>query len=152
MRDQIAAAMKTALKDKDQTRLATLRLMNAAIKDRDIAARTEGAADFAADAEILQLLRKMIKQREESAKAYEEGGRLELADQEQAEIAVILDFLPKPLTEAELDAAVTSAVAELKATGIRDMGKVMALLKQRHAGQLDGAKASGAVKKALGAG
>lgn len=151
MRDQIAAAMKTALKEKDQTRLATLRLMNAAIKDRDIAARTEGGADFAADAEILQLLRKMIKQREESAKAYEEGGRLELADQEQAEIAVILDFLPKPLTEAELEAAVTSAVDDLKATGIRDMGKVMALLKQRHAGQLDGAKASGAVKKALGA-
>lgn len=151
MREQIADAMKTALREKDQTRLATLRLMNAAIKDRDIAARGAADVERAEDAEILQLLGKMIKQREESAKAYEEGGRLDLADRERAEIAIIQEFLPTPLTAAETEAAIAQAIEEIGAAGIRDMGRVMALLKERHAGRLDAGKASAAVKAALGA-
>ena len=149
MREAIAEALKTALREKDQTRLSTLRLVGAAIKDRDIAARTNGGEAQADDAAILQLLAKMIKQREESAKAYEEGGRLDLADRERDEIAIIRGFLPTPLTEAETEAAIKTVIAEIGAQGIRDMGKVMGVLKERFAGQLDAAKTSAAVKTAL---
>lgn len=150
MREKIAQAMKAAMREKDQTRLATLRLLNAAIKDRDIAARSAGSSE-AGGSSLLQLLQKMIKQREESARMYEEGGRLELAERERAEIAIIQEFLPTPLTEEETAAAISAAIEEIGADGIRDMGRVMALLKERHAGRLDAGKASAAVKKALGA-
>lgn len=149
MREQITSAMKQALKDKDSTRLSALRLVNAAIKDRDIALRTEEGSEGASDAEILQLLGKMIKQREESAKAYEEAGRLELAERERVEIATIREFLPTPLTAAETETAVAEVVDELGAASIKDMGKVMAALKDRYAGRMDFAKVGPKVKDAL---
>ena len=132
LRERINEALKTAMRERDATRLSTLRLINAAIKDCDIARRGEGgdgAEDGVGREEILQILGKMVKQRHESARAYEEGGRLELADQERAEITVIEDFLPKQLDEAETTAAVDAAIAETGADSIRDMGKVMGALK-----------------------
>lgn len=153
MRDQIAAAMKAAMREKDQTRLATLRLITAAIKDRDIAARSEdGAQDGGGDADdsaVLQLLAKMIKQREESARTYEEAGRLDLAERERAEIDVIREFMPQPMSEGEIDTAVSATITEIGAQSIRDMGKVMATLKQRYAGRMDFGAAGGRVKAAL---
>ena len=150
MRDQIAAAMKAAMREKDQTRLATLRLITAAIKDRDIAARNEeGASETADDAAILQLLAKMIKQREESARTYEEAGRLDLAERERAEIDVIREFMPQPMSDGEIETAVSATISEIGAQGIRDMGKVMATLKSRYAGRMDFGAAGGRVKAAL---
>ena len=140
LRDRIGEALKTAMREKDAARLSTLRLINAAIKDRDIAKRGEGGdgADDGVDGdEILQILGKMVKQRHESVRAYEEGGRLELAEQERAEIGVIEDFLPRQLDESETAAAVETAIAETGATSIRDMGKVMGALKAKYAGQMD---------------
>ncbi|MCY4337003.1 MAG: GatB/YqeY domain-containing protein [Litoreibacter sp.] len=134
-RTEITDALKEAMKAKDAGRLGTLRLINAAIKDRDIALRAEGGE--VGDAEILAILGKMVKQRQESAKAYEEGGRLELAAQEQSEIKVINDFLPAQLNAAETEAAVDAAIAETGAESIRDMGKVMGVLKGKYTGQLD---------------
>lgn len=149
MRERIMTAIKDAMRDRDEIRLATLRLMNAAIKDRDIAARGEGAGERADQEAILGMLAKMIRQREESAKMYEEGARLELAERERAEIAVIQEFLPKPLTEEETAQAVTDVIAAIKAEGIRDMGKVMGELKRLHAGRMDFGKANALVKAAL---
>lgn len=140
LRGRIGEALKVAMKEKDANRLSTLRLINAAIKDRDIAKRSEGGdgADAGvSDADILQILGKMVKQRQESARAYEEGGRLELAEKERAEIGVIEDYLPKQLDEAQTEAAINSAISETGANSIRDMGKVMGVLKSRHTGQLD---------------
>ena len=140
LRDRIGEALKTAMREKDAARLSTLRLINAAIKDRDIAKRGEGGdgADDGVDGdEILQILGKMVKQRHESVRAYEEGGRLELAEQERAEIGVIEDFLPRQLDESETAAAVETAIAETGATSIRDMGKVMGALKAKYTGQMD---------------
>ena len=138
LRERITAAMKTAMKERQTTRLSTLRLINAAIKDRDIAARgSEDGPDGVTDAEVRQILGRMIKQRQESARAYEEGGRLELAESERAEIGIIEDFLPRQLDEGEVDAAIDSAIAETNASSIRDMGKVMGILKERHTGQMD---------------
>jgi len=114
-----------------------LRLINAAIKDRDIAARGEGEQGGIGDADVLQILAKMVKQRQESVRAYEEGGRLELAEQERAEIAVIEEFLPRQLGPDEVDAAIGQAIRETGAEGLRDMGKVMSALKARHTGQMD---------------
>lgn len=126
------------MKDKDSTRLSTLRLIGAAIKDKDIEARATGGEDAqVGDAEVLSILARMVKQRQESAKAYEEGGRIDLAETERAEIAIIEDFLPQPLSEEESKAAVDAAIADTGATGIRDMGKVMGELKARYTGQLD---------------
>jgi hypothetical protein len=142
--------MKEAMLAKDAPRLSTIRLINAAIKDRDIAARAEGVEGGVSDQEILAVLSRMIKQRQESARAYEEGGRIDLAEQELAEIAVISEFLPRQLSDAEVQAAIAQAVADTKAASIRDMGRVMALLKERHPGQMDFAKAGAAVKAALG--
>ena len=150
MRAEISEAMKAAQRDKDQTRLGTLRLMSAAIKDRDIAIRSAGGEQQLADeAEILQLLGKMMKQREESAKAYEEAGRLELADRERAEIRVIQAFLPQPLSADETQKAVSDAIADTAAASVRDMGKVMGVLKQRYAGRLDFGAVGPMVRSAL---
>jgi hypothetical protein len=146
LRERFSAELKDAIRAKDARRVSTLRLITAAIKDRDIAARFEDGVDGVADAEILAILGKMIKQRRESAKAYEEGGRLELADQETAEIAIIKEFLPRQMSEDEVRAAVSQAIAATGAASIRDMGKVMAELKTRHPGRMDFARASAAIK------
>lgn len=137
MRDRIAAALKDAMKSRDADRLSTLRLINAAIKDKEIALRGEGGEGGVGDAEVLAILGRMVKQRQESARAYEEGGRLELAEKEQGEIKVIEEFLPRQLNDDEVTAAIDAAIAETGATTIRDMGKVMAALKARHTGQMD---------------
>ena len=148
MRDRLMEDVKAAMKAGDRPRLSTLRLIQAAIKDRDIANRGAGK-DAASDDEILQLLAKMVKQREESAKAFEDGGRAELAATERAEIAVIRDFMPKQMDQAETEAAIRAVVAETGASGIKDMGKVMAALREHYAGQMDFGKASGTVKALL---
>ncbi|MEM9012262.1 MAG: GatB/YqeY domain-containing protein [Pseudomonadota bacterium] len=150
MRETLQKALKQAMKAQDRTRLGTLRLINAAIKDRDIAVRGSDRADGVTDAEIREILAKMIKQRRESARAYEEGGRLELAAQEQAEIAVIEEYLPRQLCDDEVRQAVAEAIRATDASSIRDMGKVMGTLKQRYAGQMDFAKAGAEVRSALG--
>ncbi|MDW4497075.1 GatB/YqeY domain-containing protein [Sulfitobacter sp. D35] len=137
LRARISSALKQAMKDKDAGRLSTLRLINAAIKDKDIAARAEGNDDGVDDTAVMAILSKMAKQRQESARAYEEGGRLDLADRERDEIEVIEEFLPRKLSEEESRAAVDAAVTEVGAEGIRDMGKVIGLLKQKYTGQMD---------------
>jgi uncharacterized protein YqeY len=148
MRDTIAAALITATKAQDKRRISTLRLVSAAIKDRDIAARTAGKGT-ATDAELLDLFAKMIKQREEAEKIYRDAGRAELAQQEAEEIVIIREFLPHQLSDADTAAAIASAIAETGAAGVKDMGKVMAALKARYAGQMDFGKASAAVKAKL---
>jgi uncharacterized protein YqeY len=137
LRDRIGAGLKEAMREKDATKLSTLRLINAAVKDQDIAARAKGKDAGVAEEELLAILAKMVKQRQESARAYEEGGRLELAEKEREEIAVIEDFLPRQLTGEEVEAAIDKAIAETGAEGLRDMGRVMGLLKAKHAGQMD---------------
>lgn len=137
LRERLAAALKDAMKSREAERLSTLRLINAAIKDRDIAFRGEGGEGVVGDAEVLAILGRMVKQRQESARAYEEGGRLELAERELDEIKVIGEFLPRQLSDAEVDAALGKAIAEVGATSIRDMGKVMAALKAKYTGQMD---------------
>lgn len=149
MRDRITAALKDAMRAKDQTRLSTLRLMSAALKDQDIAKRSEEGADALSDAEIIALLSKMVKQREDSAKAYEEAGRMELAEQERNEQGVIREFMPRPLSDAEVEAAVAEAIKSTGANSIRDMGKVMGTLKANHAGRMDFGTAGSLVKAAL---
>ena len=149
MRETITAALQAATKARDARRLSTLRLVSAAIKDRDIAARTAGSGQ-ATDTELLELLAKMIKQREESQKIYADAGRTELAQQEGEEIAIIREFLPKQLSDEDMAKAIDDAIAETGAESVRDMGKVMAVLKSRYAGQMDFGKASGAVKAKLG--
>lgn len=151
LRDRLSAALKDAMKAREADRLSTLRLINAAIKDRDIAARGEGRGEGGvSDPDILAILGKMVKQRQESARMYEEGGRLELAEKELAEVRVIEEFLPRQLSEAEVAAAIETAVAEAGATSIRDMGKVMAVLKARHTGQMDFGAVGPMVKGRLG--
>lgn len=137
LRTKITDGIKGAMREKDTLRLSTLRLINAAVKDQDIAARAKGNADGVDDAEVLAIMAKMVKQRQESARVYEEGGRLELAEKEQAEIVVIEEFLPRQLSEAEVTKAVDSAIAEAGADSIRDMGRVMGALKGKYAGQMD---------------
>jgi uncharacterized protein len=149
MRDDINAALKDAIKARDPRRTATLRLINAAIKDRDIAARGEGRENVSDD-DILSILQKMVKQREESAAIYGQNDRKDLETQELEEIEIIKEFLPKPLTDAEVDAAVKDAITESGATGLRDMGKVVSVLKAKYPGRIDFGKASGKVKAALG--
>ena len=150
MRDKISAAIKVAMKSQEKRRLSTLRLVQAAIKDRDIAARTDGPDSGITDAEIIDVMARMIKQRQESAKMYEEGGRVELADAEREEIAIIQEFLPRQLSEEEVHKAVADAVATLRASSLKDMGKVMAELKSRYYGQMDFGKAGPVVKGLLG--
>lgn len=149
MRDRIKEQLITAIKAKDQITVSTLRLINAAIKDRDIAIRSEDRMDGITEEEIFQVMSKMIKQREESAKMYEEGGRLELAERERAETGIILQFLPKQMDDDEITAAVAAAIAETGAGGLKDMGRVMGALKQKHAGVMDFGKAGAKVKETL---
>jgi uncharacterized protein YqeY len=149
LRAQFTDAMKDAMKAKDAKRLATVRLILAALKDRDIAARSETSKDLVGDDDILTLLAKMIKQREESATAFDAGNRPEMAAGEREEIAVIRTFMPAQMDDAALKAAVTKTIAEVGAASVKDMGKVMAVLKERFAGQMDFSKASAATKDAL---
>ena len=137
LRDQVNSAIKTAMKERDSERLSTLRLINAAIKDRYIAARGEGREDGVGEDEVLGILGKMVKQRQESARAYEEGGRIDLAEQERTEIGYIEEFLPRQLNDEEIDKAIEGAVEEAGAESIRDMGKVMGALKAKYTGQMD---------------
>jgi len=149
LRAQLTDAMKEAMKAKDTKRLSTVRLILAALKDRDIAARSETNKDLVSDDDILTLLAKMIKQREESATAFDAGNRPEMAAGERGEIEVIRSFMPAQMDEAAMKAAVAKVIAESGAASIKDMGKVMAVLKERYAGQMDFSKASAATKDAL---
>jgi uncharacterized protein YqeY len=151
LREKFNEQMKEAMRAKDQKRLGTIRLILAALKERDIANRTEESRDGVSDDEILSLLSKMVKQREESAAAYDGGNRPELAKSERDEIAVIREFMPKQLSAEETKAEIAKVVAETGASSIKDMGKVMGALKERFAGQMDFAKAGVAVKEALSA-
>jgi uncharacterized protein YqeY len=148
MREQINAALKQAMLAQDKRRVSTLRLINAAIKDRDIAARGAGK-DPVSEAEILEILGKMIRQRQDSARAYEEGNRLDLAQEERDEIAIIKSFLPEELDEDELRSVCAEAVKQTGAHGLRDIGKCMQTLKERYAGRMDLGKASAVVKGML---
>ncbi|GAB5447371.1 GatB/YqeY domain-containing protein [Gymnodinialimonas sp.] len=150
LRTKITEGIKGAMREKDTVRLSTLRLINAAVKDQDIAARAKGNADGVDEAEVLAIMAKMVKQRQESARVYEEGGRLELAEQEQAEIAVIEEFLPRQLSEEEVAKAVDAAIAEAGASSIRDMGRVMGALKGKYAGRMDFGTVGPLVKDRLG--
>ncbi|MEM9795318.1 MAG: GatB/YqeY domain-containing protein [Pseudomonadota bacterium] len=147
LRERLGAGLKEAMRDKDTRRVGTLRLINAALKDQDIALRADGRE--VGDPEALAILAKMVKQRHESARAYEEGGRLELAEQERNEITVIEEFLPKKLSDEETEAAVSAAIAETGASSVRDMGRVMGVLKGRHPGQIDFAAVGPMVKARL---
>ena len=149
LRETIKQGLTEATKAQDKRRTATLRLIQAALKDRDIAGRTEGRDAGVSDAEILDVLSKMVKQRRESAGIYESAGRMELAQQENEEIAIIESFMPKQLSDAETAAAVQAVIAETGAASIKDMGRVMGELKKRHAGQMDFAKAGAIVKEKL---
>ncbi len=151
LREKLTEAMKDAMRAKDQAALGTIRLILAKLKDADIAARTEASREGVADDRVLSLMQGMIKQRNESIALYEKGNRTDLADKEKAEIAVIERFLPQQMDEAAVEAAVREAIAASGATSIKDMGGVMAALKGKYAGQMDFAKASAAVKKALSA-
>lgn len=148
MREQITDALKSAMRKHDTRRLSTLRLISAAIKDRDINARGEGK-EAISDDEILALLQKMVKQREESVSVYEKAGREDLAEQERGEIKVIQDYLPKPLSEEETAEQIDIAIAETEAKGLRDMGKVVAALKAKFPGRIDFSHASKLVKQRL---
>jgi uncharacterized protein YqeY len=149
LREKFTEDMKQAMRDKDETGLATLRLINAAIKDKDIAARTADSREGIKDEQILSLLQGMIKQRQESIKMYEQGKRQDLADKEAAEIKVIEKYLPKQLSDDEVKAVVQQVIVSIGATTIKDMGKVMAELKAKYSGQMDFAKAGGIVKEKL---
>ena len=149
LRGRIKAELKEAMKARERRKTATLRLISAALKDRDIAARTKGVQDGIDETQILGMLQTMVKQRRESIDHYEQGGRLELAEQEREEIAIINDFLPPRLDEAAMEAAIGSVIDELGAASIKDMGRTMAELRQRYAGQMDFGKASALVKSRL---
>jgi uncharacterized protein YqeY len=149
LREQVSAALKDSIKSKEPLATATLRLINAAIKDRDIAARDKGNQDGISDDEILSLLQSMIKQRHESAKAYEDGNRQDLADREREEITVIQRFLPEQLSDDEVAEAVDAVIKDTGADCIKDMGKCMGALKQKYAGRMDFSKASALVKEKL---
>lgn len=148
-RTELTTAMKEAMKARDEIALATIRLILAAMKDRDIDARGHGRPDGISDTEILSMMQSMIKQRQESSTTYKDAGRTDLSDREDAEIKVIERFLPQQMDEAGIKKTVDGLLAELNITDVRDMGKVMTELKTRYAGQLDMAKASGMVKQKL---
>lgn len=148
MRDTLNEALKTAMKAGDKKRVSTLRMINAALKDKDIAARETGKP--LSDADAVEVLAKMVKSREDAAAQFESGGRPELAAGEREEIAIIREYMPAQMDAGEMEAAVRTVVGELGATSVKDMGRVMAALKERYAGQMDFGKASGVVKAALG--
>jgi len=150
IREQIKIKLVEAMKAKDEKATGTLRLINAAIKDKDIDARTKGNMNGIDDAGVLSLLQSMIKQRRESIDMYTKGGRSDLVAAEQAEIDIIQSFLPKQMSDDEVKAAIQAIVAETSASSIKDMGKVMGVLKAKYAGQLDMGKASGLIKTILG--
>ena len=149
MRDRITDAMKQALKAKDQAALGTMRLIMAALKDRDIAARGNGNQDGISDDDILSMLQTMIKQRNESAKMYRDGDRMELVQAEEAEIAIIQSFLPAQLDEVAMNAAIKETISDIGASSVKDMGQVMASLKNSFAGQMDFSAVSQMVKSIL---
>jgi uncharacterized protein YqeY len=149
LRDSVNEALKAAMKSREAAKTSTLRMMLAAFKDRDVEARGAGKPAAAED-ELLASLAKMIRQREESAKAFDDGGRPELAAKERAEVEVIRAFMPKQMDDADIEAAVAAAIAEAGAASVRDMGKVMAALKAKHAGAMDFGRASSLVKAKLG--
>jgi uncharacterized protein len=148
LRDDINNAVKEAMKAKEERKLSTLRMVNSTLKNADIEARGQGKPPLG-DGEVLAVLQKMIKQRQESVELYEKGGRAELAAAEREEIAVISAYLPKQMSDDEVKAAISTVIAETGAAGIKDMGKVIGVLKTKYAGQMDFAKASALVKAAL---
>lgn len=149
LRDDLTAAMKDAMRAKAKRKLSTVRLVLAAIKENDIAARGSDAADTDDDATVISILTKMVKQRRDSVKAYEEAGRCELAEQENEEIGIIQEFLPKQMSDGEVKTACEAIVAEIGATGLKDIGRCMGALKAKYAGQMDFAKASVMIKGML---
>jgi uncharacterized protein len=151
LRDEINRALKGALKETDERRISTLRLVNAAIQNADIEAQVRGRSSLA-DEELLPVLQKMLKQRQESVEIYEKAGRSELADQERREIEIIKAYLPQEMSDGEMESAIAGTLTQLGASSIKDMGKVMAALKQGYAGRMDFAKASGRVKALLAPG
>jgi len=150
LRDRINNEVKVAMKARDQRRLSTLRLINAAIKDRDIQNRGTGKDESLDEAGLLAILGKMIKQRHESAKTYDQGGRPELAQGEREEIAIIEEFMPQQMSPEDQRTAVEQVIKDLECTGLKDMGRAMAALKEKYAGQMDMGKASALVKELLG--
>jgi uncharacterized protein YqeY len=148
LRDDINNAVKDAMRARDERKLSTLRMVNSTIKNADIEARGQGKPPLT-DADLLGVLQKMIKQRQEAVELYDKGGRAELAAQEREEIAIISGYLPKQMSEADVKGAISAVIAETGASGIKDMGKVIGVLKAKYAGQMDFAKASGMVKAAL---
>ena len=150
LRARLNDPLKVAMKNRDTLKTNTVRLIVAALKDRDIATRGKGKTDEISEDEILSMLQSMIKQRTESIKLYEQGGRAELAEQEQAEIGIIQGFLPEPLSDDESASAIKEAISEVGATSLKEMGKVMAILKEHHAGRMDFGKASAIIKEQLG--
>ncbi len=149
LRDRISTDLKNSLKAGDKRRTSTLRLVSAAIKDRDIAARAEDRCDGCEEQEIMTILTKLVKQREDSADTYEKAGRLDLAEAEREEAEIVREFLPTPMDEGEIADAAAEVVTELAATGLKDMGRVMGELKSRYAGRMDFGKAGGRVKDLL---
>lgn len=149
LRDRISDSTKDAMRAKDTIRVSTLRLVSAAVKDRDIAARAEDRCEGITDAEILSILSKMVKQREESAKTYDDNGRPELAERERTEITIVREFMPQPLSDADLKEAVAKIVESSGATCLKDMGKIMGQLKTDYAGRIDMGKAGAVVKSHL---
>ena len=149
LREKLNNDVKEAMKSREQERLTTLRLVVAAIKDREISERVQGVSEPLQDKDIVQILTKMVKQRDESARVYEEGGRLDLAERERREIALLQDYLPKQMSEAEIKAAIEEIIGEVQAESIKDLGKVMAVLKEKYAGQMDFGIANRVVKERL---
>lgn len=151
LRDEINDSLKEAMKSGDKRRVSTLRLVNSAIKDRDIQNRTQGPDAGVTDAQIVELLAKMVKQRQESLEIYEKAGRDELATQEREEIAIIQGYMPKQLSDAEVKSVIAAVIKETGATSVKDMGRVMGALKAKYSGQIDFAKAGAVIKGLLGA-
>lgn len=149
MRERINSALKTAMRDKEPLRICTLRLIIAAMQEKEISARGGDEASALGDEDMLDVLAKMVKQREESAKTYEDAGRPDLAKQEKAELRIIREFLPRPLPPEEVEAAVTTVIKETEASSIKDTGKVMSILKARYRGRMDFGEAGAAVRRAL---
>ncbi len=149
LRDDVSAELKQAMRSKNTVKTATLRLILAAIKDRDIAARTDGVFEGISEEEILKVLQTMVKQRRESIKMYEQGNRPELAAQEAQEIAIIQSFLPEQMDDLEIETAVKAVIEEIKANSLKDMGVSMGLLRERYSGRMDFSKASAILKSAL---
>lgn len=150
LRNDFSDALKEAMRSRDEAAVSTLRMILAGLKDRDIAARTKGAGQPVPDIEILEMLQKMVKQRQESIELYKKGKRDDLVAKEQGEIAIIERYLPKPLSDTEMEQAVTQTIGRTGASSIRDMGKVIGALREEYAGRMDFARASQLVKARLG--